>query len=79
MADNDNVSLPRGFGSEEGGLASMDVEAFLNMRNWLQDAIESKGAKIWGAGIGCGQADISFELEGCAYSVSIRPTPNADQ
>lgn len=62
-----------GFGSEEGGLASMDVEAFLNMRDWLQRACEAKGAKMTGGGIGCGQADIDIELEGCHYNISIRP------
>ena len=74
---NPNTAAPpsMGFGTEEGGLASMDVEAFLNMRDWLQSAIEAKGAKMDGAGIGCGQADISFALDGCRYSVSIRPLP----
>jgi hypothetical protein len=63
-----------GFGAEEGDLASMDVEAFFNMREWLQQALEAKGAKVWGAGIGCGQADVSIDLDGCSYNVSIRPT-----
>lgn len=73
-----SVNLPKiGFGTDEGGLASMDVEAFLNMRNWLQEALEAKGAKIWGAGIGCGQADVSIDLDGFSYNVSIRPTPRS--
>jgi hypothetical protein len=67
MNDND----PK-FGSD---LLSMDVEAFLNMRDWLQAAIEAKGAKVDGAGIGCGQADVSFVLDGHRYSVSIQPLP----
>jgi hypothetical protein len=29
-----------GFGTPEGGLASMDVDAFFNMRDWLQAACE---------------------------------------
>lgn len=64
-----------GFGSEEGGLAAMDVHAFLNIRDWLQAACEAKGAKMDGGGIGCGQADIDIELEGCRYNISIRPLP----
>jgi len=51
----------------------MDVQAFLNLRNWLEDAIKAKGAKMFDAGIGCGQADIGFELEGMNYRVSIKP------
>ena len=62
---------PVGFGSEDGRL---DNEAFFNMRAWLQDAIVAKGATVWGAGIGCGQADISFDLDGFGYNVSIRPS-----
>jgi hypothetical protein len=75
------VNLPEmaGFGTEEGGLASMDVTAFLNMRDWVQSACEAKGAKMVGGGIGCGQADIDIELEGCRYNISIRPLPAATQ
>lgn len=62
-----------GFGTEGGGLASMDVEAFLNVRDWLQGACEAKGAKMTGGGIGYGQADIDIELEGCRYNISIKP------
>jgi len=51
----------------------MDLEAFFNLRQWLQQAIEAAGAKVQGAGIGRGQADISFELEGCSFSVSVWP------
>lgn len=62
-----------GFGTAEGGLASMDVHAFLNMRDWLQAACEAKGARMTGGGIGCGEADIDIELEGHRYNISIRP------
>ena len=74
------VNLPEGlpaamgFGTEEGGLASMDVEAFFNMREWLIDAVKVAGGTVWGAGIGCGQADVSFDLDGMPYNVSIRPS-----
>lgn len=54
-------------------LGSMDVEAFFNMRDWLQKAVEAKGAKVVGAGIGLGQADIDIDLEGCRYNISIKP------
>lgn len=50
-----------------------DTEAFLNMRGWLQSALEAKGAKMIGGGMGCGEADIDVELEGCKFNVSIRP------
>lgn len=63
-----NVSLPEGLAEDFG-----DVETLLNSRAWLQKAIEAKGAHIDGGGCGCGQADLSFELEGHRFSVSIRP------
>jgi hypothetical protein len=50
-----------------------DVEAFFNLREWLQKAVEAKGAKMVGGGIGMGQADIDIELEGCRFNISIRP------
>lgn len=56
------------------GIAGIDdVEAFLNMRDWLQKACEAKGARKTGGGIGLGQADIDIELEGHHYNISIRP------
>ena len=57
------------------GLEDMDLEAFLNMRDWLEGALTQSGAIIEGAGIGGDQADVSFSLEGMRYSVSIRPLP----
>jgi len=56
-------------------LEEMDVEAFFNMRGWLQKAVEAEGAKMVGGGIGLGQADIDIELDGCRYNISIRPLP----
>ena len=56
------------------GAASFgDPETLLNSRDWLRRALESRGAKIVGGGVGCGQADLDIELEGCAFNVSIRP------
>jgi hypothetical protein len=59
---------PFGFSLDE-----MDVQAFFNMRTWLEEAVEAKGAKKVGGGIGMGQADIDIEIEGCRYNISIRP------
>lgn len=58
-------------------LQDMDVEAFFNMRGWLQKAVEAQGAKMTGGGVGMGQADIDIELDGCAYNISIKPLPKA--
>lgn len=54
-------------------LDEMDVPAFFNMRDWLQKAVEAKGAKMVGGGIGMGQADIDIELDGCKFNISIKP------
>ena len=49
-----------------------DPDQLFNMRKWLQDAIEAKGAKQTGAGMGMGSADIDFTLEGHKFNVVIR-------
>ncbi len=54
-------------------LQDMDVEAFLNMRKWLEEAVTAKGARLTGGGIGMGQADIQISLDGCDYWISIKP------
>lgn len=54
-------------------LEEMDVEAFFNMREWLREAIEAKGAEITDQGIGMGKADIGFELDGAPFFLTIRP------
>jgi hypothetical protein len=56
--------LAKGFG---------DPLTLLNSRDWLQKAIEAMGAKVTGAGIGCGQADMDFTLEGFEFNVSLKP------
>lgn len=63
--------------STQFGMAihEMDVAAFFNMRDWLQNAVEAKGARMIGGGLGLGQADIDIELEGMPYNISIRPLP----
>ena len=50
-----------------------DPETLLNSRDWLRRALESRRAKIVDGGVGCGQADLDIELDGCAFNVSIRP------
>lgn len=55
------------------GLGFTDLEAALNMRDWLERACEDAGAKRVGGGMGFGQADIDIELDGCRFNVSIRP------
>ena len=56
------------------GIAGIyDVEAFFNMRTWLERACEAAGAVVTGGGIGMGQADIDIVLEGHHYNISIRP------
>jgi len=51
----------------------MDHTAFLNIRNWLEQALITHGAKRTGGGIGFGQADIDITLDGMPYNVSIKP------
>ena len=50
-----------------------DVEAFFNLRDWLQAVLEGAGCKITDAGIGMGKADLGFEISGQKYGVSIWP------
>lgn len=73
------VDLPElgaaGFGNLVSDLEAMDVEAFMNIRTWVQHACEAQGAKMTGAGIGLGQADLDIEIEGHVYNISIRPLP----
>lgn len=50
-----------------------DPVTLMNSRDWLQRALESKGAKMIGGGCGMGQADIDILLDGCKFNISIRP------
>lgn len=50
-----------------------DPIAHLNIRKWVQVALEAKGATITGAGMGFGQADLDVEIDGAPFNVSIRP------
>lgn len=58
---------------EIGNLGFEDIEAAFNMRDWLQSACEAKGARMIGGGFGMGAADLDIELEGCRFSITIRP------
>lgn len=59
--------------NEDTPLEEMDIEAFMNIRNWLKNALTTQGAEITDAGMGMGRADLGFKLEGAQFSVSIRP------
>lgn len=50
-----------------------DVPTLFASRQWLQQAIEAKGAKITGGGMGGGQCDLWFMLDGCEFMVSLKP------
>lgn len=63
--------LPASFGSLAPEFG--DPETLFNSRDWLRAALEAKGAKITGGGVGLGQADLDFELEGCKFNVSLAP------
>ncbi len=64
MADTFGTTLPE-----------MDLEAFMNIRDWLDKALTDAGAEITYGGIGVGRADTAFNLDGMPYEVSIRPKP----
>jgi len=66
-----------GFGTVDGGLASMDLEAFLSIRNWVSDACVAQGATFLGGGIGFGAADLQLEIEGFEYNITIKPIPRS--
>ncbi len=69
MSDN-KTEYPFGY-----SLAEMDTEAFFNLRGWLRKAIEAHGAEVTDSGIGAGQADLAFNMDGGRFEVSIRPLP----
>lgn len=58
------MQLAEGFG---------DPETLFNSRDWLRKAIEGAGAKVSGGGVGMGQCDLDFTLEGCKFNVSLHP------
>jgi hypothetical protein len=64
--------MPQLEGSTLGFDSADEIEPAFNMRDWVRDAVQAKGAKMIGGGIGFGQADLDIELEGHVYNISIR-------
>lgn len=54
-------------------LDEMDTTAFMNVRNWVEDALKAKGAEVTDAGIGAGRADLGVKIDGMPFGISIRP------
>ncbi len=50
----------------------VDVEAQFNIRQYVEDALVAKGAKITGKGVGVGGCDLDFEVEGFPFNVWIK-------
>lgn len=50
-----------------------DPETLLNSRDWLEKCITNGGARVTGGGVGGGQADLSFVLDGAEFSVYLKP------
>lgn len=50
-----------------------DTEILFNLRDWLQSAVEAKGAKVTGGGLGFGGADLDIEIDGFPYFLHIKP------
>lgn len=66
---NDNTLPP----PPTGDLGFSDLEAAINMRDWLKRTLEGAGAQITGSGMGFGAGDLWFKLEGHEYMASIKP------
>lgn len=75
LSGDASVALPNGETLEitAEGLGFKDMDAAINMRDWLEMALAAKGGKMVGGGFGFGAADLDIELEGHRYAVSIRP------
>ena len=58
---------------------NFDAIAALNMRDWVTAALEAKGGKFVGGGVGCGGSDLDIEVEGHLYNIYIRPILMADE
>ncbi len=56
-----------------------DIEAMLNIRTWLEDAVTKAGAKVTGDGCGMGQSDVDISLEGFTYYISIKPAIKGEE
>ena len=54
-------------------LEDMDMMAFLNIRTFVEDALEAKGAVITDADVGGGRAGLGFTVEGMPFGLHIKP------
>ena len=52
---------------------NFDALAAFNIRQWLREACEAKGAKFTGGGVGFGGADLDIEIDGCAFNIFVKP------
>ena len=61
----------------DASFEKLDLESLFNVRQWFRDAVEAKGAKVTGAGIGIkgnlGMADIDVEIDGYLFNLEITP------
>lgn len=57
----------------------LDLDSLFNVRQWFREAVERRGGKVTGAGIGVkgnlGMADIDVEIDGFTFNVEITPRP----
>ena len=57
----------------------LDLDSLFNVRQWFRDAVEAKGGKVTGAGIGVkgdlGMADIDVDIDGYTFNLEITPRP----
>lgn len=51
----------------------MNARDLLELRDWLQNAVEAQGARMTGGGVGLGAADIEIKLGDRRYEITIRP------
>lgn len=52
--------------------SGVDVETQFNIRQYVEDALVAKGAKITGKGVGVGGCDLDFEVECFSFNVQIK-------
>lgn len=73
LGETTGVNLPEGLENMQLAEDFGDPTSLWNIRKWLQEAMEAKGAKQTGAGMGMGAADIDIILDGCEFNVQVRP------
>lgn len=50
-----------------------DVEAMLNLRDWIENILKSNGCTITGSGMGFGGADLWFAHQGAEFFLTVKP------